>query len=174
MRTLYVALAIIAALVLQTTLSPILDRVGIAIDLGVVVVVFVGLLTGPAAGLLTGSATGLAQDALASGIVGVSGLSKTLVGFLAGVLGTAFVVARPVPRIVVFFGASLLDAGIFFGLHVIFDPRIAPPAVATVLVRAIASATAGVTAFELMEAWPRFAERRRLARSKARVGGRGG
>ena len=170
MRALHVALAIVAALVLQTTLSPILDRAGIKIDLGLVVVVFVGLMTGPPAGLLTGSATGLAQDALASGIVGVSGLSKTLVGFVAGVLGTTFVVARPVPRFVVFFGASLVDAGIFLGLHAIFDARVAPPAYAAILVRAITSATVGVTAFQLMESWPRFVERRRMAKSRLGTG----
>ena len=170
MRALRIALAIVAALVLQTTLSPVLGHVGIEVDLGLVVVVFVGLMTGPPTGLLTGSATGLAQDALGSGIVGVSGLSKTLVGFLAGVLGTAFIVARPVPRFVVFFGASLVDAGIFVGLHAIFDARVAPPAYAAILVRAIASATVGVTAFQLMESWPRFVERRRMAKSKVRTG----
>jgi rod shape-determining protein MreD len=169
-KALYVTLGVIAALVLQTTLSPVLGSVGIEIDLGLVVVVFVGLLMGPPAGLLTGSATGLAQDALAGGVVGVSGLSKTLVGFIAGVLGTMFVVARPVPRFVMFFTASLVDIGIFFGLLSVFGVRGALPAVAAVLVRAIAGGTVGAAAFQLMEAWPRIVERRRIAKSRVRAG----
>ena len=107
MKALRVALAIVAALFVQTTLSPLLGRAAIGVDLGLVVVVFTGLLMGPSAGLLTGSVTGLVQDAIASGIVGLSGLSKTLVGFGAGVFGTMFIVTRPVPRFVGFFLASL-------------------------------------------------------------------
>ena len=35
---------------------------------------------------------GLAQDVLSGGIVGVSGLAKTVVGFLSGVVGTQLIV----------------------------------------------------------------------------------
>ena len=46
-----------------------------------VVVVYVALTNGPVAGLLTGTIAGLLQDALATGIIGIGGLAKTLAGF---------------------------------------------------------------------------------------------
>jgi rod shape-determining protein MreD len=170
MKTLRIALAIVAALFVQTTLSPLLWRASIVVDLGLVVVVFTGLLMGPVAGLLTGTVTGLMQDALAGGTVGLSGLSKTLVGFGAGVFGTMFIVTRPVPRYVVFFLASLVDAAILAGLHAVFDGRSFPPAYTTIVARALFNGAVGVAVFLVIEFWPRFVERRRLSRSKVRAG----
>ncbi len=170
MKSLRVALAIVAALFVQTTLSPLLGRAAIGVDLGLVVVVFTGLMMGPAAGLLTGSVTGLVQDAIASGIVGLSGLSKTLVGFGAGVFGTMFIVTRPVPRFVVFFLASLADSAIFFGLDALFNVRVIAPAYVPIVGRALVNAAVGVSVFLVMEFWPRYQDRRRLEKSKLRVG----
>lgn len=169
MKTVRVALAIVAVLFIQTTLSPLLGRAAIVVDLGLVVVIFIGLTMGPSAGLLTGSVTGLAQDALGSGIVGISGLSKTVVGFAAGVFGMMFVVTRAVPRFVVFFLASLADAAIFIGLHGALDARVAPPAYASIVARALFNAAVGVTVFLAIEFWPKFQERRRLGRGRIRA-----
>ena len=46
-----------------------------------IVVVYVGIKSGPVTGLLAGTVAGLIQDALSSGILGIGGLAKTLVGF---------------------------------------------------------------------------------------------
>ena len=169
MRTLRVALAVVAALFVQTTLSPLLGRAAIVVDFGLVVVVFAGLTMGPAAGLLTGSVTGLVQDALAGGVVGLSGLSKTLVGFASGVFGTMFIVTRPVPRYVVFFLASLVDAAILAGLHAVFDARSWPPAYAATVARALFNAAVGVAVFLAVEFWPKFVERRRVGKGRTTV-----
>jgi rod shape-determining protein MreD len=168
-KALWVAIAIGAALVLQTTLGPMLVRGSIGVDLGLVVVAFVGLMLGPSAGLVAGSVTGLAQDAIASDIVGVSGLSKTVVGFLVGVVGRQFIVARPVPRFVVFVAATLVDAAFFVGLHAIFDARLPTPQYAAIAARGIANAAIGVSALSLMEFWPRFVERRRAISGRGRT-----
>jgi hypothetical protein len=61
------------------------------------------------------------QDALSSGVIGIGGLAKTLVGFLAGIIGTQFIVAQSLPRFVVFFGATVLHAVVFMGLYVLLD-----------------------------------------------------
>jgi hypothetical protein len=76
----------------------------VAVDLVLVVVVYVALTSGPATGLLSGTFAGLAQDALSSSVIGIGGLAKTLVGFLAGIIGTQFIVTASLPRFVVFFG----------------------------------------------------------------------
>ena len=116
MRAAGVILAVVAALALQTTLARYMVKGSVAIDLVLVAVVYVALTSGPATGLLSGTFAGLVQDALSSPVIGIGGLAKTVVGFLAGVIGTQFIVSQPLPRFVVFFGASALHAAIFMGL----------------------------------------------------------
>ena len=69
--------AVAAALALQTTLASLVIRGTAALDLVLIVVVYVALVSGPVRGLLLGLVAGLIQDALSSGIIGVGGLAKT-------------------------------------------------------------------------------------------------
>jgi len=163
-----VILAVVAALALQTTLARFLVRGAAAIDLVLVVVVYVALTFGPATGLLTGTFAGIVQDALSHGIVGIGGLAKTIVGFLAGVVGTQFIVANSLPRFVVFFGATVLHAVVFMGLYVLLDARHFGTPYAAVAGQATANAIVGVVAFQLVELLPGAVERRRAARSRLR------
>jgi rod shape-determining protein MreD len=82
-----VLIAIALALALQTTLARFLVGGTAALDLVLVVVVYVALTSGPVTGMLAGSLAGIVQDALSSGVIGVGGLAKSIVGFLAGVIG---------------------------------------------------------------------------------------
>jgi len=166
-----VALAITLALALQTTLAGFVIRGTVALDLVLVVVVYVGLTSGPATGLLSGAVAGLAQDALASGagsVIGIGGLAKTIVGFLAGVVGTQFIVAAALPRFVVFFGATVLHAIIFMGLYVLLDLRHFGTPYAAVAGQAFGNAVVGVVAFQIAELLPGAVERRRASRSHFR------
>jgi rod shape-determining protein MreD len=163
-----VILAVVAALALQTTLARFLVRGAAAIDLVLVVVVYVALISGPATGLLTGTFAGIVQDALSHGIIGIGGLAKTIVGFLAGVVGTQFIVANSLPRFVVFFGATVLHAVVFMGLYVLLDVRHFGTPYAAVAGQAAANAIVGVVAFQLVELLPGAVERRRAARSRLR------
>ena len=98
MRAAGVILAVVVALALQTTLARYFVRGTVALDLVLVAVVYVALTSGPGTGLLTGTFAGLVQDALSSSVLGIGGLAKTIVGFLAGVIGTQFIVSQPLPR----------------------------------------------------------------------------
>ena len=118
MKTAGVILAIMASVVLQTTLGRFVARGTVAVDLVLVVVVFVALTSGPVTGLLAGTAAGLAQDALSSGVLGIGSLAKTLVGFLTGIIGTQFIVAQPFSRFIVFVAATVLHSMVFIGLYV--------------------------------------------------------
>jgi rod shape-determining protein MreD len=158
----------VAALALQTTLARFLVRGAAAIDLVLVVVVYVALTSGPTTGLLTGTFAGLVQDALSYGVIGIGGLAKTIVGFLAGIVGTQFIVANSVPRFVVFFGATVLHAVVFMGLYVLLDLRQFGTPYAAVAGQATANAIVGVVAFQLVELLPGAVERRRAARSRLR------
>ena len=53
----------------------------IAVNLVLVAVVYLALSYGAVTGMLAGTFGGLAQDALAGGIVGLGGMTKTLIGF---------------------------------------------------------------------------------------------
>jgi rod shape-determining protein MreD len=167
-KTAGVMLAVTAALTLQTTLARFLEHGAVAVDLVLVVVVYVALTSGPVTGLLTGAFAGLMQDALSSGVVGIGGLAKTLIGFLAGIIGTQFIVSQPLPRFVVFFGATLLHAVVFIGLYVLLDLRHFGSPYVAVAGQAAGNAAVGVIAFQLVELLPGAVERRRASRSRVR------
>ncbi len=168
MRAIGVGLAVIASLALQTTLARFFVRGVIAIDLVLVAVVYVALTTGPSTGLLTGAFAGLVQDALSSSVIGIGGLAKTIVGFVAGVIGTQFIVSQSLPRFVVFFGATVVNAAVFMGLYVLLDLRHFDAPYTKVAEQAAANALIGVLAFQLVELLPGAVERRRSAKNRLR------
>ena len=168
MKTAGVILAVAAALALQTTLARFLVRGTIAVDLIFVVVVYVAWRSGPVTGLLTGTLAGLAQDALASGIIGIGGLAKTVVGFLAGIVGTQFIVAQPLPRFVVFFSATLLHAVVYIGLYEVLGLRSFNAPYAAQAGQALGNAVVGVVAFQVVEFLPGAVERHRMAKGRIR------
>jgi rod shape-determining protein MreD len=159
---------ILAALALQTTLARFFVRGAIAVDLVLVAVVYVALTSGPATGLLAGAFAGLVQDALSSSVIGIGGLAKTIVGFLAGVIGTQFIVSQPLPRFVVFFGGSILHAVVFMGLYVLLDLRHFDAPYTVVAGQAAANAVVGLVAFQVVELLPGAVERRRAAKNRLR------
>jgi rod shape-determining protein MreD len=164
-RTAGVVLALAAALALQTTVARFVVRGTLSIDLVLVVVLYVALTSGPVAGMLSGAFAGLLQDALSSGIIGIGGLAKTIVGFLTGVVGTQFIVAHTLPRFVVFFGASVAHAAIFMGLYVLLDLRHFGTPYAAVAGQALGNAVVGVVVCQLVELLPGAVERRRAQKS---------
>lgn len=168
MKAAGVILAIVLALVLQTTLARFVIRGTVAVDLVLVVVVYVSLSSGPMTGLLSGAAAGLVQDALSSGVIGIGGLAKTVVGFVTGLIGSQFIVAQPFSRFVVFAAATLVHALLFIGLYVVLDLREFGSPVAAVAGQAFGNAVIGVVAFQLVELLPGAVERRRAQKARIR------
>jgi rod shape-determining protein MreD len=166
-RILGIVVATVVALALQTTLMRFLSGTT-AVDLVLVVVVYVALLFGPVTGLLTGTFAGLIQDALSIGVIGIGGLAKTIVGFLAGVVGTQFIVSQAPSRFVVFFAATVLHSVIFMGLYELLGLRDFGTPYARVLGQAFTNAIVGTLAFQLAELLPGAVERRRLNRARPR------
>jgi rod shape-determining protein MreD len=158
-RFLGVVAALAVALVVQTSLP------GAApVDLVLVVVVAAALAFGPVTGLVAGTVGGLAQDALSSGILGMGGLAKTLVGFAAGRFATQFIVTATVPRLLVFAAATAGHAGLFMGLYTLLGLRSFPDPVTAVATQAMANAVIGVVGVRAVDALPRVIERRRANR----------
>ena len=126
MKAVGVLVAIALALALQTTLARFLIGGSAAVDLVLVAVVAVALTIGPVGGMLAGTAAGLIQDALSSGVVGIGGLAKTIVGFLAGAFGQQFIVTAALPRSGDFHGGDGAAWGVFMGLYYVLGLRVFP------------------------------------------------
>ena len=165
MRAAGVLIAIALALALQTSLARFLVGGTAALDLVLVVVVYVALTSGPVTGMLAGSAAGIVQDALSSGTVGIGGLANAIVGFGAGVIGQQFIVTAAFPRFVMFIVATLVHSALFMGMYVLLGLKEFPSPWAAVLSQAIGNAVVGILAFAIIESLPGVIERRRFRRS---------
>jgi rod shape-determining protein MreD len=160
MRTAGVLAALGLALLLQTTLAGMSMAGGTRVNLVLVAVVYVALAFGAVTGLLAGTAGGLAQDALAGGIVGIGGLSKTVVGFLVGVLGAQFIVSQPLPRFVMFVGATFVHEVCFQALYALVESRVFTMHYSATLIQAVVNGAVGIAAFLLVEQGPDLLQRR--------------
>ena len=165
MRTAVVIAGIVGAIALQTTLSGLLTGGAIVINLVLVAVVYLALSYGAVTGTLVGMVGGLAQDALAGGIVGIGGMTKTVIGFFVGVLGAQFNLSTTVPRLVMFVAATIVHQVIFEGLHALIGGRPFVLVWSAVLIQALANALVGIMAFLIVEKGPEAAQRRRVGRS---------
>lgn len=162
----FAALAAIAvALALQTTLAGVVIRGTSAVDLVLIVVVYLSLNSGPVGGVVVGTIAGLLQDSLTLGVLGIGGLAKTLVGFLAGFLGSQFIVTAPLPRFIVFVLATIVHAAVFMGLYSLLDLRQFSPPYTAVLSQAAVNGILGVVLAQVVELLPGLRERRRARRA---------
>lgn len=164
MRAVGILVAIALALALQTSLARFLVGGAATVDLVLVVVVYVALTGGPVAGMLAGSLAGLTQDALSIGVIGIGGLSKSIVGFAVGAIGQQFIVTAALPRLVVFLGATVAHAAIFMGLYVLLGLGSFPSPWAPIFSQALGNAVVGMIACTIIEVFPGAVERRRLSR----------
>ncbi len=168
MKTAGIILAIIVALALQTTIARFVVSGTVAVDLVLVVVVYVALTSGSVTGMTTGTVAGLIQDSMSTGVIGIGGLAKTVVGFVAGIIGTQLNIAEPMARFVVFFTATVVHQAITIGLGAVLGFRPFGTPYAAVAGEALGNAVVGVAAFQLVELLPGAVERRRMGRSRLR------
>ena len=161
MRAAGVFLALPVARVLQTTLAGLSLEGATVVNLVLVAVVYLALSFGPVTGMLAGTAGGLIQDALAGGIIGLGSMSKTLVGFLVGVLGAQFIVTHTLPRLVMFVGATFLHELCFQGLQALVESRGFGVDYSRTLTQALVNGLVGILAFQLVELAPGMLQRRR-------------
>jgi rod shape-determining protein MreD len=164
-KTAVLVVAIAGALVLQTTLSGLMVGGTIAVNLVLVAVVCLALAYGAVTGMLAGAIGGLAQDALAGGIVGIGGMSKTIIGFAVGVLSAQFNLSSTVPRLVMIVAATFVHELMFEGLHAMIGGRAFTLRYSATLVQALVNALVGVAAFLIVERGPEAVQRRRTGRT---------
>jgi rod shape-determining protein MreD len=165
-KAFWVVLATALAISVQTTVDRWLP--GGTIDLVLIIVVYNALTDGRVSGLLTGTFAGLAQDALSGGVIGMAGLSKTVIGYIAGIVATQFIVTHSLTRFVVFFLATVVNAVVFMGLYELLGLRHFGAPYAAVAAQGLGNGVVGVLAFKVVELLPGAVERRRLARTSFR------
>jgi rod shape-determining protein MreD len=160
-KAFWTALALLVAFLVQSALTHLVPRQARMVDLFMLVLVYCGLVGGETHAMLAGLAGGWVQDIQFGGaVVGLSGLTKVLVGFGVGLSGTRFHLTEPGARVMVLFAATLLDAVIFERLASAFDIRIDTLSLGGALTRAALNAALGGVVFFYLD---RYLARRRRA-----------
>jgi rod shape-determining protein MreD len=104
----------LAAIVLQALLPKPMPRLAI-LDLPLIVTLFFAVSRrNPVAGTLTGAAIGLLQDMLTNQPIGVNGMAKSVIGYIAASIGVQVDVENITTRVVINFGFSLLNSLLLF------------------------------------------------------------
>src|SRR5258708_24040068 len=104
-----VAAVAIFALVIQALLPVYFPRADI-LDLPLLVTIYFGLSRrNPSTGLLLGTVIGLLQDSLSKSPLGLYGIAKTIIGYVASSIGARLDTEHPVARFAL--------TAVFFGLH---------------------------------------------------------
>lgn len=165
MKAAGVLAALGVALLLQTTLAGLTMTGAALVNLVLIAVVYVALAHGAVTGLLAGAAGGIVQDALAGGVIGVGGLTKTIVGFFVGVLGAQFIVSQPLPRFVMFVAATVVHEFCFQALSAVVESRGVTMHYSTMVTQAAVNGAIGILAFQLIEGAPGLVQRRHSRRS---------
>jgi len=104
-----ILLSMILALVLQAFLPVYIPKAGI-LDLPLLITIYFGLSRrNPSSGLLLGTLIGLLQDSLSKTPLGLFGIAKTIIGYLASSIGARLDTEHPAARFAL--------TGAFFVLH---------------------------------------------------------
>ncbi|MDQ2834762.1 MAG: rod shape-determining protein MreD [Acidobacteriota bacterium] len=104
----------LAAIILQALLPRPFPRLAI-LDLPLIVTIFFAVSRrSPAAGALTGAAIGLLQDALTNQPIGVNGMAKSVIGYIAASIGVQIDVENLTTRVLMNFGFFLINSFLLF------------------------------------------------------------
>jgi rod shape-determining protein MreD len=152
MRVFWTALAILAALLLQTALGKLVPAQARVFDPFLLVVVYCGLTGGETHGMLAGAAAGWVQDVHFGGrVLGLGGLTKVLIGYGVGLSSTRFHLGEMQGRIVLLVAATVADALLFGALAAVFDVEAYQLSPLGLLLRAVVNALAGIVLYEAVE-----------------------
>ena len=168
MKTSQIILALFIALLTQTTFIGVVTQ-RMPVDLVLIVVVFAALTNGPSVGLWTGTFSGMLQDILSGGVIGVSGLAKTITGVLVGFIGSQFILGTIGLRLIILVLASIVHALCYLGVYALIEPGMPIVTARMVGLQAILNAVVGVAALAAIRVGPGARERfRRKRRSLSR------
>lgn len=151
-RLVWTSVAIIGALLVETGLSYVVVEPGRYLDPFLLVVVYCALGGGETRGMVAGLAAGWVQDVHFGGaVLGLSALSKLLVGFAVGAAGSHFLITSTSARTLVLLLATVADALLVLWFASVFTIEIAPMSPVTLASRASLTAVVGGILFALID-----------------------
>ncbi len=104
-------------ILLQAYVPKILPRL-LILDLPLLAVIFFAVARrNPIIGALTGAAIGLVQDALTGQPIGINGMAKSVIGYIASSIGVQVDVENLVTRVLMIFGFSMLQSLMLFAIN---------------------------------------------------------
>ena len=129
MKALAVALAVVGAFLVQTLGGRYFWPIQSYLDLFLLTAAGFGLMEDRQIGMFAGTAAGLVQDVFSGAPLGLNGVSKTTIGYLAGIAGHRLVVRGWVGRFLFLAAATASDRIILAAIGQVADQ---PPVVGSV------------------------------------------
>jgi rod shape-determining protein MreD len=150
-RTGTVVLAAALALLFQAFL-PIYIHSAQRLELPLLITIYFGLSRrNPSTGLLLGTCIGLAQDSLSHGPLGLNGIAKTLVGYVASSIGTRLDTEHPLSRFALTIGFFALQQGVLIVTKRLLFAQIEPFFSMPLLWSALLNGVISVALFALLD-----------------------
>lgn len=141
----------VAAVLLQAELPRLWGRFAI-LDLPLIVVIFFALARrSPIAGTVTGTFIGLLQDGLTSLPLGVNGIAKAIIGYMAASVGFAVDVENLINRVAMNFVFCLLQSAMLYFIDRFLVANALPLLVWHELLRAVCNTVFAVPIFFLLD-----------------------
>jgi rod shape-determining protein MreD len=151
-RAVWTGVAIVGALLVETALGYLVPEPGQYLDPFLLVVVYCALRRGETHGMLSGVAAGWVQDVHFGGtVLGLSALSKLVVGFVVGAAGSHFLITSTGARGLVLLLAALGDALLVQWLASVFGIDAWPMTPVALAARACLTAVVGSVLFALVD-----------------------
>lgn len=146
-----VVLAPLVALFLQSYVPHLFSRFDL-VDLPLLVVIYFAIgWRNPIAGTFFGVVVGLLQDGLTNRPLGVNGISKCVVGFLAASVGVKIAVENPATRLLMNFAFTLLNTAIYLVIvHRLLAMDLSTDWLHEVI-RSVINAIVGVFVFDILD-----------------------
>jgi rod shape-determining protein MreD len=151
-RWVWTGIAVVGALLLETALGYVVSEPGRYLDPFLLVVVYCALRGGETHGTLAGFAAGWVQDVHFGGtVLGLSALSKLVVGFAVGAAGSHFLITSAGARALVLLLAAVGDALLVQWLASVFGIDATPMDPVTLASRATLTAVVGGVLFAFVD-----------------------
>ena len=131
----------------EILLSRILPRWRLHPDLALILVLYVSMYSRPAKGAFRGTCFGLLSDLLSGTLLGLNGLSKTVIGFLAGFLRLGAMAKGALGRLLLLGAAVSLDTALIIAILDLLGQPLQEGSVWILAGRSVLTSVAGVFVF---------------------------
>jgi len=146
-----ILLSVLVAVVLQSFLPVYFAKVAI-LDLPLLITIYFGLSRrNPSTGLLLGTIIGLLQDSLSKTPLGLFGISKTVIGYLASSIGARLDTEHPIARFALTAGFFALHQGIVILVQKLLLAQPQPWFTMRLLIACLVNATLGVFLYYFLD-----------------------